>query len=89
MCNYAAPQANGHSIAFDGIAFATDESSRNMKLVEAGESEGVFIADFDLERLRAYRAHETWGDAFRKPRTYVGLTAEAPVPPFFRPENRR
>ena len=58
MANYAAPQENGHSVALDGMAFDAQERTRDMTLVEAGEGEGVFLADFDLQALRAYRAQE-------------------------------
>ncbi len=87
--NYAAPQANGHSIAFDGIAFNADESSRNMLIIEAGEAEGVYLAEFDLAKLRAYRAHEVWGNAFRRRSCYAALVAPAVVEPFVRTEARR
>jgi predicted amidohydrolase len=39
MANYAAPQLDGRSVAFDVNGAA---------LVEAGSEEGVFIAEFDL-----------------------------------------
>src|SRR4029453_18990729 len=44
MANYAAPQDNGHSIAFDGMAYTlmpdgSDGQSRDMLLIEAGEGE--------------------------------------------------
>ena len=58
MANYAAPQDNGHSVAYDGMAFDAQERTRDMTLVEAGEAEGVFLAEFDLEVLRDYRAQE-------------------------------
>jgi predicted amidohydrolase len=83
MTNYAAPQQNGHSVAYDGIAFGV-EGSRDMLVVEAGEVEGVYLARLDLDRLRAYRAHEVWGNAFRRPRLYSGLIDESVAPPFHR-----
>lgn len=90
MANYAAPQENGHSIAFDGIAYAEiDGPSRDMRLIEAGEGEGIYMAAFDLDALRAYRAHESWGNSFRKPRTYGALVDEKVEAPFIRPEARR
>ena len=47
MTNYASPDENGHSVAFAGIAIETpDAPSRDMRLVEAGEEEGVFLAEF-------------------------------------------
>lgn len=90
MSNYAPPQNNGPSIAFDGIAFGEiDGPSRDMKLIEAGEEEGVYLARFNLERLRAYRASEAWGNAFRKPRAYSTILSEKVEAPFIRPEARR
>lgn len=51
LCNYASPQANGHSIAFNGIAFNSNEESINTKIVEADEKEGIVIAEFDMDAL--------------------------------------
>ncbi|GAB4516059.1 MAG: carbon-nitrogen hydrolase family protein [Anaerolineae bacterium] len=88
MTNYAAPQHNGHSMALDGIAFAPDETSRDMVLVEAGEAEGVYMAVFDLDALRAYRAREVWGNAFRKPHAYRVLVETGVQAPFLRESAR-
>lgn len=89
MANYAAPDFNGHSIAFDGVAFDELERPREMLLVAAGQEEGVYLAEFDLERLRAYREREIWGNAFRKPGRYGRLTAAEVEPPFVRARARR
>lgn len=89
MTNYAAPDLNGHSIAFDGVAFDELERPREMLLVAAGQEEGVYLAEFDLERLRAYREREIWGNAFRKPGRYGYLTAAEVEPPFIRAVARR
>jgi predicted amidohydrolase len=89
VANYAAPQQNGHSIAFDGLAFGLDATSRDMCLVEAGEGEGVYLAEFDLDALRAYREREVWGNAYRRPRTYAPLTSHAVEKPFVRADARR
>jgi N-carbamoylputrescine amidase len=90
MTNYAAPQLNGHSVAFDGVAFEEiDGDSNDMLVVEAGKSEGVYLAEFDLDRLRAYRERETWGNAFRKPSRYELLTSPGVEEPFLRAESRR
>jgi len=75
--NYAKPShsGNGHSAAFDGIAFeGEDGPSRDTLVVEAGEAEGIYLATFDLARLRAYRSREVWGAAYRKPALYGRLT---------------
>lgn len=89
LTNYAAPQNNGRSIAFDPIAFNPDETTRNNKLVEAGENEGVFLAVFDLDQLHRYRSYEAWGNSYRKPRCYSILTSEEVTEPFIRIDARR
>ncbi|MFZ5918670.1 MAG: carbon-nitrogen hydrolase family protein [Chloroflexota bacterium] len=89
MANYAAPDCNGHSVALDGMAFDENETSRDMQLVLAGEAEGVYLAGFDVERLRAYRQREVWGNAFRKPASYGLLTSAEVAPPFIRPSAKR
>jgi predicted amidohydrolase len=87
LANYAAPQANGHSMAFDPIAFA-DGGSRDNLVVEAGEAEGVYLACFDLDAIREYRLRESWGNAFRRPHRYAALTALDVRPPFRRVNER-
>lgn len=89
MANYAAPQANGHSVAYDGVVYDEKGNSLDPLLVEAGEAEGVYLATIDLERLRAYRRREVWGDAYRKPASYGLSTSRQVSPPFIRPDARR
>jgi N-carbamoylputrescine amidase len=90
MTNYAAPQNNGHSVAFDAVSFPeVDGEPRDTLIVEAGEDEGVYIATFDMDAIRAYRERETWGNAYRKPRCYGKLTDPDVQPPFIRPDARR
>lgn len=86
------PRDGGLSMAVDGVAFvdgASEGSSRDMVLVEAGPSGGVHVAEIDLDLLRSYRATETWGNAYRRPRLYGKLLDEAVEPPFVRPDARR
>ncbi len=83
MTNYAAPQENGHSVAFDPIAF-DDNGSRNTLIIEAGESEGVYLANFDMDKIREWRQRETWGNAFRRPHLYNLLTSLDVEEPFIR-----
>jgi N-carbamoylputrescine amidase len=102
MTNYAAPQNNGHSVAFDAVAFplkdveavkdgeaVEDGEARDTLIVEAGESEDVYLATFDMDSIRAYRAREAWGNAYRRPRLYKMLTATEVHPPFIRPDATR
>lgn len=88
VANYPAPKTNGHSVAFDGMGF-DEQGSRDMLLVEAGEQEGIYFADFDLEALRDYRKRETWGNAFRKVSAYRKLVDSRVDPPFVRENARR
>jgi N-carbamoylputrescine amidase len=84
MTNYAPPKANGRSVAYDGIAFDEEEQSLDTLIVEALDEEEVFIAEFDLDRLRRYRKHEVWGNAFRRPECYSLLTSTKVSEPFRR-----
>ncbi len=88
MTNYAAPQENGHAIAYDGMAFGKDEQPRDMLIVEAGEQEGIYLAPFDMARLRDYRQREAWGNAFRRPHAYHDLIDPEIRPPFQRTDAR-
>ena len=89
MTNYAAPQQNGHSVAFDAVAFDENEATQDTLIVEAGEEEGITIAEFDLGKIRAYREREVWGNAYRKPRRYALLASQAVDRPFGRADARR
>ena len=65
------PDCNGHSTAFDGIAYKIDEPySRDTLIIEAGEEEGIYIATFDMEELRNYRNREVHGNAYQQPAKY-------------------
>ncbi len=83
LTNYAPPDANGHSMAFDPIAF-TEQGSRDSLVVEADEQEGVYLASFDLEAIREYRARESWGNTFWKPHRYGLLVEQHVEDPFVR-----
>src|SRR5262249_6060136 len=90
MANYAAPQNNGHSVAFDAVAYPVrDSDARDTLIIAAGESEDVYLATFDLDSIRAYRECETWGNAYRRPRLYSPLTATEVQPPFVRRDATR
>ncbi len=90
-CNYpkGTPDCNGRSSAFDGVAYLPDlQGSRDTCILEAPETEGIYLADFDLDMLRDYRAREVHGNAFRRPEKYHELISEEIRPPFVRPERR-
>ncbi|HEX9038512.1 MAG TPA: carbon-nitrogen hydrolase family protein [Ktedonobacterales bacterium] len=87
LTNYAAPQENGHSIAYGPIAYDRN-GTRETLVIEAGGAEGVYIATFDLDAIRDYRRRESWGDAFRRPDLYGPLANLEAAEPFVR-VNRR
>lgn len=89
--NYPAgqPDCNGHSSAFDGVAYSPDApASRDTLVLEAGENEGIYLAPFPLDMLRQYRAHEVHGNAYRRPGKYGLLVSEDRQPPFLREDYR-
>ena len=76
-CNYpdGVPDCNGRSSLFDGVAYLPDvPGSRDMCILEAGGSEGIYIADIDIDMLRDYRKREVHGNAYRHPYKYSLLT---------------
>lgn len=90
-CNYPAsvPDCNGHSTVFDGVAYLPEgEGSRDTCILEAGPDEDVALARLDLAQLRAYRAREVHGNAYRRPALYGPLTSRARHAPFVRADFR-
>ncbi|TVQ24682.1 MAG: carbon-nitrogen hydrolase family protein [Spirochaetaceae bacterium] len=73
MTNYPDGHCNGHSIAYDAAG---------RLIVEAGGAEGVYLAPFDLDALRDYRAKTVWGNAFRRPHRYAVITDPDVAAPF-------
>lgn len=75
-CNYpkGQPDCNGHSTVFDGVTWLRDQpGSRDMRILEAPEEEGIYIASIDLDLLREYRKNEVMGAAWRHPEKYAEL----------------
>ena len=87
------PDCNGHSTAFDGIAYGEIRpgvaEARDTLVLEAGEAEGIYLAAFPMDRLRAYRRSEVHGNAYRRPSRYALLTDAAVEEPFVRGDARR
>ena len=72
-CNYPAgqPDCNGHSTLFDGVAWLREEDGvRDMCVFEAPETEGIYLAEVDLDLLRNYRENEIMGWKYRKAKSY-------------------
>ena len=84
------PDCNGHSTAFDGIAYRPDQpGSRDTLIVEAGEREGIYMADFPISEIRDYRRLEVHGNAYRHPQKYHLLVSEDIKEPFVRKDYRK
>lgn len=90
-CNYPAtvPDCNGGSSVFDGVAYLPHwEGFRDMCILQAGENEGIYMAQVDLDLLREYRACEVHGNAYRRPHLYGVLMDETINEPFVRDDKR-
>ena len=84
------PDCNGHSTAFDGMAYRPDEEcSRDTLILEAGEQEGIYVADFPIDEIRDYRKNEVHGNAYRHPAKYHKLICEDIAEPFIRSDYRK
>lgn len=83
------PDCNGHSTAFDGIAYKRgEEGSHDSLILDAGQREGIYLADFPIDEIRENRQREIHGNAFRRPEKYGLLLSEEIHAPFIRPGRR-
>ena len=90
-CNYpeGVPDCNGGSSVFDGVAYLPElEGSRDTCILQAGGTEGIYVAELKLEQLRRYRETEALGNAYRHPKKYGLLTETDIRPPFVRGDYR-
>lgn len=90
-CNYPknVPDCNGGSSVFDGVAYLPDMAgSRDTCILQADGSEGVFIAELDVNQLRSYREKEVHGNAYRHPKKYGILLDSTIQEPFIRRDYR-
>lgn len=91
-CNYpeAVPDCNGGSSVFDSVAYLPEfDNSRDTCILQADETEGIFMAELDLSQLRRYRESEVHGNAYRRPEKYKLLIDEKVEKPFIRCDKRK
>jgi hypothetical protein len=69
MANYATPDPADDQRHLAPLDICTGTRSRSAASVRP-RGEELLIATFDLDALRAYRAYEAGGDAYRKPGSY-------------------
>lgn len=90
---YGQPDCNGHSTAYDGMAYGELRpgciESRDTLIVEAGEAEGIYPATFPMDKLREYRRSECHGNTYRRPAQYRLLLSPEVSQPFVREDARR
>ncbi len=89
MCGVAMANPNGfnagNSCAFSPICW--DKNGMcvdNTLLLADDKTEGLFYADFDIEKIRNYREHEMMGNTFRKVNAYGELLNNKIEYPFVR-----
>ncbi|MDD9149796.1 carbon-nitrogen hydrolase family protein [Sporolactobacillus sp. CQH2019] len=75
----------GCSCAFSPIVWDEKGLPVDNRIVLAdGMTEAVYIAEYDLRRLRNYRSHEMMGNTFRKVEAYAELLNDEIKEPFIR-----
>ena len=75
----------GSSCAFSPICWGEDGVCIDNTMFIADEmSEGLYYADFDMDKLRTYREHEMMGNTFRKVKAYGELLNAEIKAPFIR-----
>jgi len=67
-------------IVWDHNGYTVD----NTVMLADNMSEGIFLATFDLQKLRNYRSREMMGNTFRKVKTYKELLSDRVEEPFIR-----
>ncbi len=75
----------GCSCAFSPIVWDKDGNPADNTIVLADDvTEGILLAEFNMDELRAYRSHEMMGNTFRKVKAYKELLSNEVKEPFCR-----
>lgn len=75
----------GCSCAYSPICWDKEGKCVDNTIVLANDlEEGLFFAEFDMEQIRNYRAHEMMGNTFRKVKAYSDLLSKEIKAPFIR-----
>lgn len=89
MCGVAMANPNGknagNSCAYSPICWDRNgECIDNTLFIANANAEGLFYADFDIDKIRAYREREMMGNTFRKVNAYSELLNDEIQYPFIR-----
>ena len=57
------------------MEYVDEPDARDMCVLEAPEGEGIYLAEIDMDMLRAYRSREVMGSRYRRPDRY-GLLSQ-------------
>jgi Predicted amidohydrolase len=83
MANY--PGAGwGNSCAYSPVVFNESGYVDNTVFMADDKSQGIFTVEFDMDAIRSYRQRETWGNAYRKVKSYGILLSPEVKSPFIR-----
>jgi len=74
-CAYSPICWDMHGVCVDNTILLADEMT-----------EGLYYADFDMDKIRCYREHEMMGNTFRKVQAYKELLSDEVHDPFIRKE---
>lgn len=79
----------GRSSAFSPIVRDENKKELNSEILIMDENESIQIVEFNMDEIRNYREHGTWGDSYRKPFLYEYISQEYVKEPFIRMDARR
>lgn len=79
----------GRSSAFGPIVRDENKKELNSEILIMDENESIQIVEFNMDEIRNYREHGTWGDSYRKPFLYEYISQEHVKEPFIRMDARR
>lgn len=79
----------GRSSAFSPIVRDENKKELNSEILIMDENESIQIVEFNMDEIKNYREHGTWGDAYRKPFLYEYISQEHVKEPFIRMDARR
>lgn len=74
LANYPSPKCNGKSQAYSPLVYDENGNETNNLLIMADDKEGIFIAEFDIDKIRTFNKREVWGNKFRKTFAYRELS---------------
>lgn len=74
----------GCTCAYSPIVWDDGGEADNIIVMADALSEGIFLARFDIDKLRDYRSREMMGNTYRKVKAYAGLLDAKVEPPFIR-----